>query len=65
MVIETDFFKERNVEKSKLQEEHREKQREVQAWLAEQAATFNQQVRKGGELLKGGGSGLSKKRRVN
>ncbi|KAG7387705.1 nucleolar complex protein 14 [Phytophthora pseudosyringae] len=33
-----------------------EKQKEVRRWLEEQNATFNQQVRKGGNMLKGGGS---------
>lgn len=34
------------------------------AWLEEQQATINEQVRKGGELLRGGGSGMTKKPRV-
>eukprot|EP00644_Phytophthora_capsici_P009914 jgi/Phyca11/529155/estExt2_fgenesh1_pm.C_PHYCAscaffold_390039 len=33
-----------------------EKQKEIRRWLEEQNATFNQQVRKGGHMLKGGGS---------
>jgi nucleolar protein 14 len=33
-----------------------EKQKEIRRWLDEQNATFNQQVRKGGNMLKGGGS---------
>ncbi|TDH69794.1 hypothetical protein CCR75_001286 [Bremia lactucae] len=33
-----------------------EKQKEIRHWLEEQNATFNQQVRKGGNMLKGGGS---------
>ncbi|POM81510.1 Nucleolar protein [Phytophthora palmivora] len=33
-----------------------EKQKEIRRWLDEQNATFNQQVRKGGHMLKGGGS---------
>ncbi|OWZ24060.1 Nucleolar protein [Phytophthora megakarya] len=33
-----------------------EKQKEIRSWLQEQNATFNQQVRKGGHMLKGGGS---------
>ncbi|GMF44902.1 unnamed protein product [Phytophthora fragariaefolia] len=33
-----------------------EKQKEIRRWLEEQNATFNQQVRKGGNMLKGGGS---------
>ncbi|KAG6616381.1 Nucleolar protein [Phytophthora cinnamomi] len=33
-----------------------EKQREIRRWMEEQNATFNQQVRKGGNMLKGGGS---------
>ncbi|CAI5737604.1 unnamed protein product [Hyaloperonospora brassicae] len=32
------------------------KQKEIRRWLDEQHATFHQQVRKGGEMLKGGGS---------
>ncbi|KAI9919443.1 hypothetical protein PsorP6_017668 [Peronosclerospora sorghi] len=32
------------------------KQKEIRRWLDEQNATFNQQVRKGGHMLKGGGS---------
>jgi nucleolar protein 14 len=34
------------------------------AWLEEQQATINQQVRKGGELLRGAGSGIAKKIRI-
>nr|CCA14999.1 nucleolar protein putative [Albugo laibachii Nc14]CCA25490.1 nucleolar protein putative [Albugo laibachii Nc14] len=34
----------------------REKQKEIRSWMEEQNATFNQQVRKGGHMLKGGGS---------
>lgn len=41
----------------------REKQREIRRWLEEQTATFNQQVKKGGNMLKGGGSGPAKNRR--
>ncbi|CAH0486823.1 unnamed protein product [Peronospora farinosa] len=33
-----------------------EKQKEIRRWVEEQNATFNQQVRKGGNMLKGGGS---------
>ncbi|TMW59007.1 hypothetical protein Poli38472_007152 [Pythium oligandrum] len=43
----------------------REKQKEIWAWLEEQNATFNQQAKKGGNMLKGGGSGPAKKRRVS
>jgi hypothetical protein len=32
--------------------------------MEEQQATLNLQVRKGGELLRGGGSGVAKKSRV-
>lgn len=42
-------------EESRL-EVKREKQKEIRSWLEEQNATFNQQVRKGGHMLKGGGS---------
>ncbi|TYZ66247.1 hypothetical protein PybrP1_009924 [[Pythium] brassicae (nom. inval.)] len=42
----------------------REKQREIRRWLEEQNATFNQQVKKGGNMLKGGGSGPAKNRRL-
>ncbi|CAK4070312.1 unnamed protein product [Aphanomyces euteiches] len=41
------------------------KQKEIRAWMEEQNATFNQQVRKGGELIKGGGSAPAKKRRIS
>ncbi|KAF0688411.1 Aste57867_19967 [Aphanomyces stellatus] len=41
------------------------KQKEIRSWMEQQNATFNQQVRKGGELIKGGGSGPAKKRRVS
>ncbi|CAI5721107.1 unnamed protein product [Peronospora destructor] len=33
-----------------------EKQKEIRRWVEDQNATFNQQVRKGGNMLKGGGS---------
>ncbi|ETV92662.1 hypothetical protein H310_13105 [Aphanomyces invadans] len=41
------------------------KQKEIRSWMEQQNATFNQQVRKGGELIKGGGSGPAKKRRIS
>ncbi|RHZ02154.1 hypothetical protein DYB35_013077, partial [Aphanomyces astaci] len=41
------------------------KQKEIRGWMEHQNATFNQQVRKGGELIKGGGSGPAKKRRIS
>ena len=34
------------------------------SWMEEEAATINLQVRKGGSLMKGGGSGVAKKARV-
>lgn len=42
----------------------RDKQKEIRRWLEEQNATFNQQVKKGGHMLKGGGSGPAKNRRL-
>ncbi|OQS07646.1 nucleolar protein [Thraustotheca clavata] len=57
--------RERQEEHNKWRQEKQEKQREIRAWMEEQNATFNQQVRKGGELLKGGGSGPAKKRRIS
>lgn len=39
------------------------KQKEIWKWLEEQHATFNQQVKKGGNMLKGGGSGGPAKNR--
>ncbi|CAH0514882.1 unnamed protein product [Peronospora belbahrii] len=42
-------------EKSRLLAKE-EKQKEIRHWLEEENATFNQQVRKGGNMLKGGGS---------
>lgn len=43
----------------------RAKQQEIQTWLSQEQATFNQQVRKGGELIKGGGSFKNKKARTS
>jgi nucleolar protein 14 len=57
--------RQRMEEHAMWKKEKDEKQREIRAWLQEQNATFNQQVRKGGELLKGGGAGAAKKRRVS
>lgn len=42
----------------------KEKQKEIWAWLEQQNATFNEQAKKGGNMLTGGGSGPAKKRRV-
>lgn len=39
-------------------------QQKIQAWVQESMATFNQQVRKGGGLIKGGGSTQSKDKRA-
>lgn len=41
----------------------RAKQKEIWRWLEEQHATFSQQVKKGGNMLKGGGSGGPSKNR--
>lgn len=41
----------------------RAKQKEIWRWLEEQHATFSQQVKKGGNMLKGGGSGGPAKNR--
>lgn len=43
----------------------KEKQKEIWKWLEEQNATFNEQVKKGGNMLKGGGSGPLKNRRAS
>lgn len=52
-------------EQTNARVEKQRKQQEIQSWVMQQSANFNQQVRKGGELIKGGGSGLAKKRRLN
>ncbi|KDO27185.1 hypothetical protein SPRG_07434 [Saprolegnia parasitica CBS 223.65] len=57
--------RQREEERSTWQAEKNAKQKEIRSWMEQQNATFNQQVRKGGELLKGGGAGLAKKRRVS
>ncbi|OQR82716.1 nucleolar protein [Achlya hypogyna] len=57
--------RQRQEEHASWQKEKGEKQREIRAWMEQQNATFNQQVRKGGGLLKGGGAGLAKKARVS
>ncbi|DAZ93866.1 TPA: hypothetical protein N0F65_009588 [Lagenidium giganteum] len=53
--------REKHKEESERLSEKRESQKEVRRWLEEQNATFNQQVKKGGHMLKGGGSGAGKK----
>ncbi|EQC38529.1 hypothetical protein SDRG_04235 [Saprolegnia diclina VS20] len=57
--------RQRDEERANWQTEKNAKQKEIRSWMEQQNATFNQQVRKGGELLKGGGAGLAKKRRVS
>lgn len=44
-------------------EDKRAKQKEIWRWLEEQHSTFSQQVKKGGNMLKGGGSGGPSKNR--
>uniref|UniRef100_K3W6F5 Nucleolar protein 14 n=1 Tax=Globisporangium ultimum (strain ATCC 200006 / CBS 805.95 / DAOM BR144) TaxID=431595 RepID=K3W6F5_GLOUD len=57
--------REKQQEENARLESKREKQKEIWRWLEEQNATFNEQVKKGGNMLKGGGSGPAKKRRVS
>ena len=52
----------REQEQREKQQERHQKQRKVRAWLEEQQATINQQVKKGGNLLTGGGSGVKRMR---
>ena len=53
-------FAEQTAKREKLQAERHKNY----AWMESEAATINEQVRKGGEMLKGGGSGVAKKARV-
>lgn len=57
--------REKQQEENVRLEGKREKQKEIWKWLEEQNATFNEQVKKGGNMLKGGGSAPGKKRRVS
>uniref|UniRef100_A0AAV1UTV1 Nucleolar protein 14 n=1 Tax=Peronospora matthiolae TaxID=2874970 RepID=A0AAV1UTV1_9STRA len=50
------LHREKQKEEQTRVEAKAEKQKEIRRWLDEQNATFNQQVRKGGNMLKGGGS---------
>uniref|UniRef100_M4C1W9 Nucleolar protein 14 n=1 Tax=Hyaloperonospora arabidopsidis (strain Emoy2) TaxID=559515 RepID=M4C1W9_HYAAE len=50
------LHREKQKEEQTRVEAKEEKQKEIRRWLEEQNATFNQQVRKGGNMLKGGGS---------
>ncbi|RLN46436.1 hypothetical protein BBJ28_00008403 [Nothophytophthora sp. Chile5] len=50
------IHREKQKEEDERLEAKAEKQKEIRGWLEEQNATFNQQVRKGGNMLKGGGS---------
>ena len=56
--------------KAKIDDENKrlasrkEKQKVINAWLEEQQATINQQVKKGGGLLTGGGSGVKKRKAI-
>lgn len=51
--------------KNESLQEQKVAQNQIQHWLNEQTATFNEQVAKGGELLKGAGKSYSKRKRVN
>jgi len=62
---DSDFLEqEKYAERRKQLDSMREERHSNFAWLEEQQATINEQVRKGGELLRGGGSGIAKKPRV-
>ena len=62
---DSDFLEqEKFVERQKTLEKEREKRNKNYAWMEEQQATINQQVRKGGELLRGGGSGGVAKKQI-
>lgn len=56
--------REKQVEETTRVNDKREKQKEIWRWLEEQNATFNEQAKKGGNMLKGGGSGPAKNRRT-
>lgn len=56
--------REKQVEETTRVTDKREKQKEIWRWLEEQNATFNEQAKKGGNMLKGGGSGPAKNRRT-
>ena len=57
--------RERQKEAGEAASEKKKRQNEIQGWVLGQNATFNEQVRKGGELLKGGGANFAKRPRVN
>lgn len=60
---DTDFLEqERFKEKTTQLEVARGERYKNFAWLEEQQATINQQVRKGGEVLRGGGSAIAKRK---
>lgn len=62
---DSDFLEqEKYAERRKKLDLMREERHKNFVWLQEEQATVNQQVRKGGELLRGGGSGIAKKPRV-
>jgi len=56
--------RERQREEEERRNEQRAQLRKNMAWLQEQQATVNLQVKKGAGLLKGGGSGVKKRPRV-
>lgn len=51
---------ERRKEKKSIDDKARAKRNKNYSWLEQEQATINQQVRKGGGLLKGGGTGLAR-----
>jgi nucleolar protein 14 len=62
---DADFIEqEKYKEKQALLEKQRAERQKNYQWLEEQQATINLQVKKGGELMKGGGSFVAKKPRV-
>jgi nucleolar protein 14 len=62
---DSDFLdQERTKEKQSHLNKLREERHKNYAWMEEQQATINEQVRKGGGLMKGGGTGMMKKVRV-
>jgi len=52
--------KERRNEQDKRDDKARAKRQKNFAWLEGEVASMNQQVREGGGLLKGGGTGLAR-----
>jgi nucleolar protein 14 len=62
---DSDFIdQERYKEQSEANNKRREERVKNWGWMEEQQATINQQVRKGGGLMKGGGTSVFKKARV-